>query len=790
MGEAYLQDLVVVMVAAAAATILCYRLKLPLVLGYLLAGFAVGPFTPVKLISEQSSIEALAELGVIFLMFSVGLEFNLRKLKKVGFVAVLGAALEIAFMLALGYATGRAFGWSPMDSIYLGAILSISSTMIIVKVLMEMGAIEREFAQVAFGILIIEDVLGIVLIAVLPGFATTGAFDVGVLAMAVGKVLLFVLITVSIWIVLVPRLIEWVSRFNAEEVLVITVVGLAFLAALAAHFVGFSLALGAFLMGAMIAESRAVRAVEHKVAPIRDLFASVFFVAVGMLIDPRLLVEHWALILVVSAVAIVGKVVSVSLSVMTAGYSGKDALRVGFSMAQIGEFSFIIAAIGIATATMSPEIYPIAVAVCAITTLVSPFLTRWSDPFVDRIGSKTPRWLIAAGDRYSALVATAKSAGGQAPHVPGQGRHANRVVIYAAWLLGLLVAAAYLSLWLATDVSRALTLGENVQRATGLLFLGLFALPLVVAFTTATEEWTREIAKMRALKPTRLARSTEHEMGPRLVARVIAAVASIVLLATAIRIAWGVHPFALPASWLTAVVLVTLALATAVFWRPLDRAYHWMEETLNVLLGHGADDEHPLHRVRSRYPFGVDAEEVTILPSSWASFSSLRDLALPEKTGVTLISITRTGTLLASPHPDTTLLPGDRIVIVGKRGQLQEAHRLLNARGTPNPRPEEAVVAREVRIPATSPVVGRTVTSTALGEATGARIAAIRRRDGTHAAPSANERILAGDHVVIVGSEAEVRRAKDHLRVRDEAQILARPVDRPLHLLPNRDPDV
>src|ERR1051325_7321426 len=285
MGTAILQDLVVVMVLAAAVTIIFYRMRQPVVLGYLLAGLVIGPGA-LALIRDGESIHGLADLGLIFLMFAVGLEFDLKKLRQVGVPAAVVAAVEVGLMLWIGYEVGRWMGWSQMDSIFLGAVISISSTTIIVKILTDMGKLKEEYSELAFGILIIEDLLGIVIVALLSTMGTTGRLDPGIVGATVGGVVLFVFIFIAVGLVMVPRLIDVVSKFHVEEVLVITVVGLAFAAALMAQNLGFSLALGAFLCGAIIAESKAVQRVEHKIVPIRDLFTAMFFVAIGMPIEP------------------------------------------------------------------------------------------------------------------------------------------------------------------------------------------------------------------------------------------------------------------------------------------------------------------------------------------------------------------------------------------------------------------------------------------------------------------------------------------------------------------------
>ena len=285
-GVAFLQDLAVVMIVAGLVTIICHRLKQPVVLGYIIAGVIIGPHTPpFPFIKDEESIQTLAELGVVFLMFSLGLEFSLRKLHKVGFAALIAAALEILLMVWVGYEIGRAFGWKAMDCIFLGAMLSISSTTIIVKALGELGRTKEKFAELIFGILIVEDILAIVMIALLSGIAMTGSLAVGDVFNTTARLAIFLVVSLVLGLLAVPRLLGYVARFKSNEMLLITVLGLCFGVSLLAVKLNYSVALGAFVIGAVIAEAREIHRIENIIEPVRDMFSAVFFVAIGLMID-------------------------------------------------------------------------------------------------------------------------------------------------------------------------------------------------------------------------------------------------------------------------------------------------------------------------------------------------------------------------------------------------------------------------------------------------------------------------------------------------------------------------
>lgn len=372
-----IQDLATLMLVAGVISILCNRYKQPIVLGYILAGIIIGPHTPAILsIHDEASINTLAELGIIFLMFALGLEFNLHKLSKVGWPALIAALLEISLLLWLGYALGQWFGWSQIDSIFLGAILSISSTTIIVKALDELGLKQYGFAQLIFGILIIEDIFAIIILAILSGIATTGALEVSDVALAVTQLISFLVVSLVLGILFVPRLLAYIARFNNAEMLLITVLALCFGFCLIVIKLQYSIALGAFVIGAIIAESAELKLIQRLIMPLRDMFCAIFFVSVGLLFDPSIFMQHLMAIVIITLAVIIGKVITCSLGTLASGRDGHTAMQVGLGLAQIGEFSFIIASLGISLHVTSKFLYPIAVAVSAITTLSTPYLIK------------------------------------------------------------------------------------------------------------------------------------------------------------------------------------------------------------------------------------------------------------------------------------------------------------------------------------------------------------------------------------------------------------------------------
>src|SRR5471030_1735690 len=360
----FIQDLAVIMLVAGVVTILFHRLKQPVVLGYIVAGFIIGPHTPpFGLIHDEDTIKTLAELGVSCLMFWLGLEFSLRKLFKVGATAFIAAFLEIVLMIWVGYEIGLWFDWNTMDSLFLGAILAISSTTIIVKALNDLKMKNERFAQLIFGVLIVEDILGIGIIALLSSIAVSGTVSSGEIFSTVGKLSLFMIVALVIGILLVPRLLAYVAKFESNEMLLITVLGLCFGFCLLVVKLEYSMVLGAFLIGAIMAESRQLLKIERLIEPVRDLFSAIFFVAIGLMLDPMILLQYAWPIAVITVAVVLGKVLSCGLGAFIAGNDGRTSLRVGMGLSQIGEFSFIIAALGMTLQVTSNFLYPVAVAV-------------------------------------------------------------------------------------------------------------------------------------------------------------------------------------------------------------------------------------------------------------------------------------------------------------------------------------------------------------------------------------------------------------------------------------------
>lgn len=397
----FIRDLAVVMLVAGAAMLIFHRLRQPALLGYILVGVLIGPHTPGPLVADPRTINDISNLGVVLLMFTLGLEFSVRKLRSVGVGVLIAAVAEVGLMLWLGYGLGEWLGWSRMDAIFLGAMMALSSTMVASRTLAEVGLRHKPFAKMVVGMLVAEDVMAVVLLTVLTALALGGSAAAGVALTVIGHLGLFVVVGLVLGLLLLPRLVDHVAGYGRDEVLLICVLGICFGACLLAASLGFSVALGAFLAGAVVAEARSSERVRRLVEPLRDMFAALFFVAIGLKIDPAMLHNAILPVLVIAMTVILGKTLAVGVNVFLTGHDPRTSMRTALSMAQIGEFSFVMATLGVSLGVISNFIYPVIVSVSVICMAISPYLVRSADPIIRGARRMVPRPLRSVARSYS-----------------------------------------------------------------------------------------------------------------------------------------------------------------------------------------------------------------------------------------------------------------------------------------------------------------------------------------------------------------------------------------------------
>jgi CPA2 family monovalent cation:H+ antiporter-2 len=754
----FLRDLAIVMAISAATTVLFHLLRQPVVLGYIVAGVIIGPHTPpFSYVTDLHSIHTLAELGVLLLLFSIGLEFDLRKLSRVGGVAFLAAILEILLMVWLGYSAGRLLGWGKMNSLFLGALLSISSTTIIVQVLMETGQLRELFAQIILGILIVEDIVAIIILVILSSLATAGTVTFVEVGWALLRVSGFMVAALLLGYLVIPRLITFVAGFNRTEMLTITVLGLAFgLAVLGAYF-GFSIALGAFLMGAIMAESETVNQIVERVGPIREMFTAVFFVATGMLLDPKILADLWGVVLFITMITVVGKIISCAFGTFLAGY-GQVALPVGLGMAQIGEFSFIIANLGRTSGVTGPELYPIAVIVSSVTTFLTPYLLRSAPVVTALFGRFSPRPLVTFATFYTAWLSrlTDRTSGSRTVR-----SLSLRLIFYLALTVALFVAT-----W-----SGVRTLVEKlpviVGRQTELLQWGIAALvvlPLLFIIGRTLETLTQEVMAS-LLRQSKAANARQAGLVRNSLRFIFAWIAALFVLAAGTPVLPPLAPLV--------IVVCGLLAATFFFWESLVR-FHTRIEGLLTSLGSAASDTEQrtntsqwqgrlevTRLLSDQYGPEVQTEDFVVPFHSTALNQTIQTLGLRTLTGASIIAIYRDPDQILVPRTDTVILPGDVLLLLGDREQLEAAlhqlTQLCKQKTVPTatrPQIATAVIAAE------SPLSGLTLAETGFRDELGVLVVGVRRGEEQITNPGPGFRVQPDDILYLWGPPEQIEQAR------------------------------
>lgn len=757
----FLQDMAIVMAVSAAIMIFCQRFRLPVVLGYILAGVVIGPNTPpFPLIKDIHSIHTLSEMGVIFLLFSIGLEFSLTKLGRVGLVSFFAATLEIVLMIWIGYSLGQLFGWNFMNSLFLGAILSVSSTTIIAKVLMETKKIKEQFAQVILGILIIEDLLAIIIIALLSGVAATGSLELSEVGIAMIRVLSFVGGVLFFGFLAVPRLLKYIARFESEEMVVITVLGLCFGVSLIAAKCGFSVALGAFLIGAVIAETKQVQQIVHRIEPIRDMFTAIFFVSVGMLLSPQTVAQYWLPILLITLVTIVGKVFSCSLGTFLTGYKSETALKVGLGLAQIGEFSFIIARLGESTNVTSPFLYPIAVSVSGITTLTTPFLMRNTGSIIKFLHWVTPKPLTTVLGLYTSWLERLEGVRSERKAMVWKG-----LQFYLPRLFFYVASALILFYGVSLFQDKFSFLPPNVYW----VILGVSMLPLFMGFAYTLDRILWNVLFLNLIKGREAIEQAKD------VNQILHNAFRFVMVLIAGLIFMAVGSSFLPRLPL-AFAVSGLVLVSGIFlWGSMRKVHERIEKMVLGIFDQEKNVEKPksdvaqaelVKLIRDEYPWEVTTEDFILPYQESALNQTVRDLRLRSETGATIVAIYRSEGSIPNPPAETKLMPGDVLLLMGDQNQIKSAIQFLN-RKMKEPvisiQKQEEPKTQAFEITHDSVSVGKTLRELRLRRKTGVTVLGLRKQGVSMHNPDPDIVLEKDDALILFGLPNQLELAVKYL---------------------------
>lgn len=745
---ALIQDLALILIAGAITTLIFRRIKQPLVLGYIIAGFMVGPhFKLLPTVADVENIDTFAEIGVIFLLFSLGLEFSFKKLMRVGGEASITAFVEILFITVAGYYAGIWMGWSTMDSLFLGGMLASSSTTIIIRAFDELGVKTKQYASIVFGVLVVEDIIVILLMVLLSTIAVTQQFEGTEIIFTILKLVFFLALWFVAGIFLLPTLLRKSRSLLDHETLLILAVGLCLGMVVVATQVGFSAELGAFIMGSIIAETTAAEKVEHVFQPLKDLFGAVFFVSVGMMIDPEAIVEYGVPVLIVTFLTLFGKLFSTTLGALISGQSLKQSVQVGMSMAQIGEFAFIVATLGLSLGVISDFLFPVAVGASAITTFTTPYLIKFSEPVSRFLERHLPAKWVRNLDTYS--VSTQDI----------QAESAWKTVLKSYAKIGLsngiiLIALLYISVTAIRPAAQERLEGQLTENITGLVISLAICAPFL---------WALMARRPLNIAYKELWLEKKYSRGPLLLIEITRILLGVLLI--------GFLVFAFFSTRIAMLVIVPVVLIVLViFAKRIQRFYERIEgrflsnlnaretaagNTLSARVKQRTDD------IQSKM-LRWDAHIVELEVNPRAEFvgRTLAELGWREKYGINIVYIKRGERLIHVPTRNAMLLPFDQVGFIATDEQLQAFKPVFDAPedGGDNKVEVDEIALRKVLVDEHTRLNGVDIRSSGIRERTNGLVIGVQRGEERVLNPESSFKFKWGDIIWIVGERKRIKK--------------------------------
>ena len=741
-----ISDLALILGTGALVTLLFRKIKQPLVLGYIIAGFLIGPHQNLfPAVADETNIKTLAEIGVIFLLFGLGLEFSFKKLMRVGGSASIAALVEIIFIVIAGYLIGQALGWSKMDCLFLGGMLASSSTTIIIRAFDELGVKTKSYAKVVFGILVVEDIVVILLMVLLSTIAVTQYVAGMEMLLTVGKLLFFLFVWLLCGIYLIPTLLKKIKSLLDDEGYLILSIGLCLAMVVIAVSVGFSAELGAFIMGSVLAETTSAEKIEHITKPVKDLFGTIFFVSVGMMIDPKIMVEYGWIVILITLLVIFGKIFSTALGAILSGQSLKQSIQVGMSMAQIGEFAFIVATLGMSLGVISDFLFPVAVGVSAITTFTTPYLIKYSDHFYCFLERILPDKWLQTIDHYSTSSQTiqAESEWKQFNKSYLSTLLTNGIILLAFILIGTQFLLPFLNQFMETHLISALIIAVVILAISApFLWALMFKLPKNIAYK---DLWHSE----------------EYKNGPILVMAVIR-----VLLAFTL-IAYFIYKIFSPyfSDWLLFALIVVVLIAAFLVSKYARMRYErfemrFMENYNSRELDKSRKSKNIIEQEIQQSPWNINLLEMEVDPNASYAGKEISELSWRKKYGVNIVYIKRGDQMIYAPGPHDRLFPYDHIGVITSDEEMDAFLPLFNERKiteTSESGPDEIVVEK-IRIDEENPLAGKTIRESGIRKKTGGMVVGVEK-EGRHVLnPGPNTTLEVDDIVWIVGNRHKLNK--------------------------------
>lgn len=734
-------DLALILISAGLMTLIFKRLKQPLVLGYIVAGFIASPhFSLTPSVIDTESVHTWSEIGVIFLLFALGLEFSFKKLMKVGGSAVIAACSIIFCMIMVGMLVGWSFGWKPMDCLYLGGMLAMSSTTIIYKAFDDMGLRQQKFAGLVLSILIIEDILAIVLMVLLSTLAVSQHFEGSELAFSIGKLVFFLILWFVVGIYMIPLFLKRSRKWVSSETLLILSLAMCFGMVVLAASVGFSPAFGAFIMGSILAETVDAENIERLVGPVKDLFGAIFFVSVGMMVDPAMIATYWMPILVITLAILLGQTILGTGGVVLSGQPLKIAIRCGFSLTQIGEFAFIIAALGVSLGVTSSFLYPIVVAVSVITTFLTPYMIKASVPTYEWIDRRIPNHWRRLLDRYASASQPVNTE-----------NHWRSLLLAIARIV-----AIYSVLSIAVIVLCSKFLLPFLRSALPEIWANLLAAVVMVGcispFLRAIVMKKNHSVEFKALWNNN--RFNRAPLFATIVLRVMIAASFVLFIIESL----------FQASFTLLVAIAFLLVGLMMMSRSLKKQSIFLERTFMRNLNLRDTRDEFIGKKKPKYVGNLLSRDLHLsdfaIPadSLWAG-RSLKDLSFGKQYGVHVASIIRGSHRINIPGGNVLLFPGDTIQVIGTDEQLSEFARQVEK--VSKAAKEQDILSREMFmkqwvVDEKSAFTGLTLQNSGIRNRFRCLVVGIEKEDGELMSPDPNIVLEAGDVVWLVGEESDI----------------------------------
>lgn len=736
-------DLALILISASIITLLFKWLKQPLVLGYIVAGLLAGPYVHIfPTVGDIANINIWAEIGVVFLLFALGLEFSFKKLINVGSTAFITATTEVISMLLIGYMVGYLLGWGTMNSIFLGGMLSMSSTTIIIKAFDDLGLRSQRFTGIVFGTLVVEDLIAILMMVLLSTMAVSKDFMGEELLVSVLKVVFFLILWFLIGIFILPAFLKKAKKLMNNETLLIVSLGLCLGMVVLATYTGFSAALGAFIMGSILAETVEAEHIEHIIQPVKDLFGAIFFVSVGMLVNPAVLVEYAWPVIIITLVTIIGKAIFSSLGVLLSGESLNISIKSGFSLAQIGEFAFIIAGLGVSLKVLDPFISPIIVAVSVITTFTTPYFIRLANPFAEWLYKVLPLKVQEMLARYASGKKTVNHDSDWKKLLKNI---VGRVIIYSVLLTAIWLLSVKTLYPAVSELFTPVTIWVNLAMCLATLLL---MTPFLWALISNKYNSSAIFLKLW---------EDENYNHGRLVALVLFRVSVAIFFISAVVISYFHLNIGIGVVIAVAVVALILILRE-------DLTQYSRLETLFLtnlnLREEVAKKHHPLKTSFNSEFNNKDIELTSVLVSPYSRYigKSLGELSFRQKFGVNVVAIVRGDLKIYIPKSSERIYPQDKLAVVGTDRQLQKFRdEIENPQGVPDTEEiHQEMNLHSFTVSEAFHFLDKSIVQSRLGEKYDSIVVAIER-NGELVPLDKDTTFLLGDLVWFVGEREKVR---------------------------------